>query len=117
ARIRGPAIAGPAFGRQRERLLGGLLGEVEVAEEADQGGEDAPPLVPEGALELVQRSTRGLTSTAPPMRAAGYPGRLGDGEVLAQDGLLLILGEGLEPSSGVGGIDLEQVLHGMTSFG
>jgi hypothetical protein len=34
-------------GRHRERFLGGLLGQVEVAEEADQGGEDAPPLVAE----------------------------------------------------------------------
>jgi hypothetical protein len=26
----------PALGRDRERFLGGLLGEIEVAEEADQ---------------------------------------------------------------------------------
>jgi hypothetical protein len=31
--------------------LGGFLGEVEIAEEADQCGEDAAPLVPE---DLVQ---------------------------------------------------------------
>ena len=30
------AVARPAFGGDRERLLCGLLGEVEVAEEADQ---------------------------------------------------------------------------------
>jgi hypothetical protein len=30
------------------RDLSGLLGEVEVAEEADQGGEDTAPLVAEG---------------------------------------------------------------------
>ena len=37
--------------RDRERLLGGLLGEVEVAEEADQGSEDTAPLIAEDLLE------------------------------------------------------------------
>jgi hypothetical protein len=46
-RVVGPALARPALGGDRERLLGGLLGDVEVAEEADQVGEDAPPLVAE----------------------------------------------------------------------
>jgi hypothetical protein len=32
-------------------FLGGFLGEVEVAEEADQAGEDVAPLVPEDLLE------------------------------------------------------------------
>jgi hypothetical protein len=40
----------PALRRDREGLLRGLLGEVEVAEEADQGGKDAPPLVAESRL-------------------------------------------------------------------
>jgi hypothetical protein len=44
-------VARPARGRQRERLLRGFLGEVEVAEEADQAGEDAPPFLPEDLLE------------------------------------------------------------------
>ena len=43
--------ARPAFGRDRERLLRGFLGEVEVAEEADQAGEDASPLVAEDLVE------------------------------------------------------------------
>jgi len=47
----GDAVARPALGGDRERLLGGLLGEVEVAEEADQGGEDPPPLVAEDLVE------------------------------------------------------------------
>jgi hypothetical protein len=34
-----------------ERLLRGLLGEVEVAEKADQGREDAAPLVAEDLFE------------------------------------------------------------------
>jgi hypothetical protein len=41
----------PALGRDRERFLGGLLGEVEVAEEADQVRQDAAPLVAEDLLE------------------------------------------------------------------
>ena len=65
------AVARPALGRDRERLLRGLLGEVEVAEEADQGGEDAAPLVAEGPLERRHHSTIGRTSIAPPRRAAG----------------------------------------------
>jgi hypothetical protein len=44
-------LPGPALGGRRERLLGGLLGEVEVAEEADEDGEDAAPLVAEDLLE------------------------------------------------------------------
>jgi hypothetical protein len=51
ARVIGRPIARPALGGDRERLLGGLLGEVEVAEEADQAGEDASPLVAEDLLE------------------------------------------------------------------
>jgi hypothetical protein len=45
------SVAGPALGGGRERLLGGFLGEVEVAEEADQAGEDAAPFVPEDLLQ------------------------------------------------------------------
>src|SRR6266571_380138 len=65
------AVARPALGGGRERFLGGLLGEVEVAEEANQTGEDAAPLVAEDLLEDRYHSTIGRTSTAPPMRAAG----------------------------------------------
>ena len=71
AGLDGHALARPALGGDRERLLRGFLGEVEVAEEADEGGEDAPPLVAEGLLEDRYRSTIGRTSTAPPMLAAG----------------------------------------------
>jgi hypothetical protein len=65
------AIARPALGGDRERVLSGLLGEVEVAEEADQVGEDTPPLVAEDLLEDRYDSFSGRTSTAPPSRAAG----------------------------------------------
>ena len=47
---RGP-LARPALGGDREGLLGGFLGEVEVAEEADQRSEDPAPLLAEGPLE------------------------------------------------------------------
>ena len=67
----GSAVARPALRGDREGLLRGLLGEVEVAEEADQGGEDAPPLVAEDLLEDRYHSTIGRTSIAPPSRAAG----------------------------------------------
>jgi hypothetical protein len=55
-----PGLAGvpfvrPAGGGDRESLLGGFLGEVEVAEEADQRGEDTPPLLPEDLLENLHR--------------------------------------------------------------
>jgi hypothetical protein len=51
ARVRGCAVAGPALGGDRERFLSGFLGKVEVAEEADQAGEEAAPLVAEDPLE------------------------------------------------------------------
>jgi hypothetical protein len=51
ARVGGRPVARPALGGERERLLRGFLGEVEVAEEADQRREDAPPLVAEDPLE------------------------------------------------------------------
>ena len=63
------AVARPALGSAREGLLRGVLGEVEVAEEADQGGEDATPVLAEAVLD--QYSTSARTSMAPPMRAAG----------------------------------------------
>ena len=56
-RVVGDAVARPALGGDRERLLRGFLGEVEVAEEADQGGEDAAPLLAEDLLERRYHST------------------------------------------------------------
>ena len=44
-------LARPPLGGDRERLLGGLLGEVDVAEEADQGREDPAPLALEDLLD------------------------------------------------------------------
>src|SRR5206468_3590426 len=71
ARVRGGAVTRPALGRRREGLLRGFLGEIEVAEEADQRSEDATPFVAEDALEDDQYSTIGRISMAPPRRAGG----------------------------------------------
>ena len=60
------AVPRPALRGDGERLLGGLLGTVEIAEEADQRGDDAPPFVPEDLLR--QCSTSGRTSIAPSPR-------------------------------------------------
>ena len=62
---------GPALRRDRERLLHGVLGPVEVTEEPDQRRQHPAPLVAEDLLQHGQRCTTGLTSTAPPNRAAG----------------------------------------------
>jgi hypothetical protein len=51
ARVARQPIAAPALCGRRERLLGGFLGEIEVAEEADQRREDASPLLAEDLLE------------------------------------------------------------------
>jgi hypothetical protein len=49
--VLGRSLPGPPLGRDRERLLSGLLGEVDVAEEADQGREDPAPLALEDLLD------------------------------------------------------------------
>ena len=51
ARAVGHAFARPALGCDRERLLGGFLGEVEAAEEADQCRNDAAPFVAKDLLD------------------------------------------------------------------
>jgi hypothetical protein len=51
ARVVGRPVPRPALGGGRERLLRGFLGELEVAEEADQRREDAPPLVAKDPVE------------------------------------------------------------------
>jgi hypothetical protein len=57
ARIARQPFAGPALGGRRKRLLRGFLGEIEVAEEADQRREDTTPLLAEDLLD-----TRGRDS-------------------------------------------------------
>ena len=60
------AAARPAFGGDGERLLDGLLGAIEVPEEADQSGEHAAPLLAEDPLDQRGYSTTGRISIAPP---------------------------------------------------
>jgi hypothetical protein len=47
----------PPLARRGERVLNRILGKLEVAEDADQGREDAAALRPEDALELVYPAT------------------------------------------------------------
>lgn len=61
----------PPLGGDRARLLAGLLGEVELAEEPSQVSEHPPPLLSEDLLEQRYRSTIGRTSTDPPSRTDG----------------------------------------------
>ena len=44
-RVHGLTVARPPFGGQRERFLRRVLGELDVAENADKRGEHAPPLI------------------------------------------------------------------------
>jgi hypothetical protein len=70
AGVAGNAGARPARERGRERLLHHVLGEVEVAEEANQGREDASRLLAKDARDRVDGQGpciggTGRTSTAP----------------------------------------------------
>ena len=70
----GMPVARPALGGDRERLLRGLLGEVEVAEEADQRGEHAAPLVAEASARGCATTPRsGAPRSPPPMPRGGDP--------------------------------------------
>ena len=62
---------GPPRRGDCERFLSGLLGKIEVAEEADQGCQYAAPLLAEDLFEQRYPSTTGRTSIEPPSRAAG----------------------------------------------
>jgi len=44
-------LLGPPLGRDRKRLLGGLLGDVDIAEEADQRRQDPAPRALEDLLD------------------------------------------------------------------
>ena len=69
--VGGLTVARPPLGRNRERVRGSLLGEIEVAEEADEGRQDSAPLFAEDLLDQRQAPTTGRTSTDPPRRMAG----------------------------------------------
>jgi hypothetical protein len=63
ARVARRAVARPAGECELEGVLNGVLGEVEVAEDADQGRDRAPGLVPERAGDVV--AGRGYALCAP----------------------------------------------------
>ena len=69
--LRRRAVARPALGGDRERLLRGLLGEVEVAEEADQGGQHAAPLVAEDLLDQRRTAPRAAAPRPQPPEPGG----------------------------------------------
>jgi hypothetical protein len=61
------AVARPPLDRDGEGLLRGFLGEVEVAEQADQCGHDTAPLIAEDLIDRrYQYTSEGRISTAPP---------------------------------------------------
>src|SRR5207247_7092201 len=67
AGMAGDALAWPPVGSDGECLLRGFLGEIEVAEEADQSGQDAAPFLAEDAIERrYQYTSEGRLSQAPP---------------------------------------------------
>jgi hypothetical protein len=59
AGVLGLPLARPPRSRDGERLLSGFLGEVEIAEEADQVGENPAPLVAEDPVEQGYRACDG----------------------------------------------------------
>ncbi len=65
ARIPGLAFSRPAFQSRREGVLNRVLGEVEVAEDADEDCDRMRPFLPENAFDRAQRSTIGRTSIEP----------------------------------------------------
>jgi len=71
ARILRRSVARPALECGRDRVLKGVLRELEVAEDGDQDCENAAPLLAEDGFDGTQCSTTGLTSIVPPVRAAG----------------------------------------------
>src|SRR6516164_11292941 len=71
--VRHPGIR-PALGRDRERLRGGLLGQVEIAEVADQAGQYPAPLVAENLLDQDERLLGGLGYDRPYLHRAADPG-------------------------------------------
>jgi hypothetical protein len=54
ARVRGGPLRGPLLERSSEGLLHHLLGKIEVVEEADQGGKDAPRFLSIKTLDVHQ---------------------------------------------------------------
>jgi hypothetical protein len=69
ARVGRQAVARPLRQRRRERVLERLLGQVEVAEHPDQGGQDPARLGPVEALDLRSRAAAPGWLTGPSVPA------------------------------------------------
>ena len=65
-RVGRQSVARPARHRDREGVLRGFLGELEVAEEADQCGQDTAPLVAEDLIQFGYHWPIGRISMPPP---------------------------------------------------
>ena len=70
--VGGSPVPRPALNGDREGLLCGVLGDFDLAEEADQRSEHPARLLADDLLEgRYQYRSAGRTSIAPPRRAAG----------------------------------------------
>ena len=75
ARVGRHAVDRPALDGDGERLLDRLLGEVDVAEDADQGGDDPAVLLAEDRSIVPRRPARRATAPARPGTGAPRRGR------------------------------------------
>ena len=80
AGIRGLAVAGPAGDRGRERILEGVLGEVEITEDVREDRERASPLLAEQRLDYACLASTGICMIG---RTSIFPNRA-DGIFAAQ---------------------------------
>ncbi len=64
----------PALRRDRERLRGGLLGQIEIAEVADQAGQHPAPLVAEDLLDQFPAPLPAVDDDRPDLHRAADPG-------------------------------------------
>ena len=93
-------IALPRGDRRHERVLDGVLGELEVPDVADQRGQDTGPLLPEGAREGGDRVNR---PSAPPAARLGHPACCAAaGRFAGSSGFSTIGRTSTEPHSAIG---------------
>ena len=93
----GSPVCRPAFARDEERLLDHLFGEVDVAEETDQGGDDPTGLLTEDPFEVAGVGDRPGTVRS----YSAWNGRTSTGPMQAADALAAQRERGVE----VGGLD------------
>ena len=71
ARVGGLPVAGPSLGRRGERVVQRLLGEIEVAEQADQRGEHAARVGAVDRFDSLAHPVGRIVAHAPPGRRHG----------------------------------------------